>query len=160
MHLSKEVFLYYIKKSFRFGMMSLLAMTINFSVSIGGYKILGMNPNFSYALALILASTASFFMCRHFVYRTAQDHAPAKQYSQFILSTLSFRGCEYAAFWILFNIMKIWYLSAIIIVAVSATIIKFIFYNNFIFGEKLKSCKRITEPTNAVTLKRSVVEKV
>jgi putative flippase GtrA len=136
MRLSREYLVNYIIKSFRFGIMSFIAMVVNFTVSIGGHKILGMSPNLSYALALVFVSTTTFFMCRYFVYRTAAHHAPIKQYGKFILSTISFRGCEYAVFWILFNIVGIWYLWAIIIVAITSTIIKFFFYDAFIFGQK------------------------
>jgi putative flippase GtrA len=86
------------------------------------------------AAALIVVFVLNYFLQRFYVYQARQGCA-RKQLLLFLASSILFRGLEYIAFLIVFNIFGVQYLLAYIGVLCCSFIIKFFFYGRYVFQE-------------------------
>ncbi len=95
-------------------------------------EILNYPAAISYIFALFSASTASFFVCRYFVFKQHIKENIFKQYWKFISSSMVFRVVEFALFWLFVDILGYYYLYVFLVVQSASAILKFFIYN-FIF---------------------------
>lgn len=123
-----------LKKACRFGVTTVTGLVLNLTISVGGHEWLGISANITYAVALVTVMAVNFLLMRHFVYRTATEHRAMIQLWRFVISSVAFRSGEYGCFYLLHNVFGWWYVLVILLVQGTGTLVKFFFYNRFIFG--------------------------
>ena len=127
----------FIHKGLRFGVTTLVALTLHLVINVGGHELLGISSNILYPITLVSISASTFLLFRFFVYPEAKEKNAIRQGGGFVLTSIVFRLLEWCLFVVLFNVVGLWYVTCIIIVQVVGTISKFLFYNSFIFGGRL-----------------------
>jgi len=111
-----------------------VAIVLNLGISVGGHEWLGINENLTYAVALATVLSINFLLFRHYVYRHATQHGALIQLWRFVLASTGFRCGEYGFFCLLHNVFGWWYVLVILLVQGISTLLKFVFYERFVFG--------------------------
>lgn len=124
----------FIYKTMRFLTTSFVALYLHFIINVLGHELLGFNVNITYPISLVMVSLTTFLLSRFFVYPGASEKKFLYQGMQFIISSIIFRILEWGMFSLLVDIFGLWYIFSIIFVQTLGTIIKFIFFNFFVFG--------------------------
>ena len=127
----------FFKKACLFSLTTFAAIFINFGVNIVGHECFGISVNILYPIGIFSVSMSTFLLCRYVVYPNAKQKNAVKQGGQFIVSVLFFRCIEWCVFSILYNTLEWHYIICILLVQGGGTVIKFFFYNSFIFGKKM-----------------------
>ncbi len=123
-----------IGKGMRFCVTTLVALTFHLVINVGGHELLGIDSNVLYPITLLAISLSTFLLFRFFVYPEAREKNIARQGGGFILATVAFRLTEWGAFAALLNLAHLKYYWCILIVQVTGTVSKFLFFNFFVFG--------------------------
>ena len=129
----------WMRKGMRFGITTLCALLLHLIINGGGVELLHLSPDLTYPISLFAITLASFLLFRFFVYEGASEKNSLHQGGQFILATIIFRLLEWGFFLLLHKVFGLWYAFAIVLVQITGTISKFVFYNFFIFGKRTKN---------------------
>lgn len=105
---------------------------LTLAVTALGHEIFRLDEETAYLIALIITFGVNFLGARFYVYKST--YMPmGRQLGAFLLSSLGFRGLEYAAFLILHSLLGMYYLLASILIMTISFICKFLFYRSTIF---------------------------
>lgn len=127
-------------KAAKYGFVTILA----FCISVGGTaaltELLGLTPKIAYLIALITVFCFNFVMCRYFIFAGKAGNVRL-QLTAFTATSLVFRGIEYAAFYILYDLLALPYLLLIIAIQGTSSLTKFFWYNVVFSARKAPSAQ-------------------
>lgn len=115
-----------------FGLLGLVSFTLNLGLSALLHEVLGASEELSFGISLAVVFVVNFLACRYIIFDASGSNL-VRQLTAFTLSSLAFRGTEYAAFLLLHSLIGIHYLIAIITVLGISMISKFFFYRSAVF---------------------------
>jgi len=114
----------------RFGVLSATSAVISFGLTVALHELGGVAEEIAYAIALCTVFVTNFLGCRFFVY--PGNHRPLfRQFGEFLLSSLGFRGAEWVSFVLLIHLMP--YQLALVVVQAASFVAKFFFYRSRVF---------------------------
>ncbi len=114
----------------RFGMLSVASAVVTLGLPILLHEQFGTDPRVAVAVAYLCAFAGNFVVMRFFVFRHSGNAAASL--GRFAVSSLVFRGAEYAAFLLLFRAGMVYYLAQFIVVGVSFGV-KFLTMRHIVF---------------------------
>lgn len=121
---------------FRFGKLSVVSFAINLGLTITLHEWVGLATTLSFAITILFLYFFNFGAMRLYVFpvRAQRGHSVVKQATCFLISSAAFRALDYAAFLVLHLVFGFYYIATIIIVSGISFIVKYFFYNRWIFG--------------------------
>ena len=115
----------------RYFLMTGLSAMITLLLPVALHAGVGLSVETAVAVSLVAAFFVNFLTIRAFVFRSA---TPAgQQLVRFTLTSAGFRVGEYLFFLILYNILEIYYFTALIVTLVVSLPLKFLCYRRFVF---------------------------
>jgi putative flippase GtrA len=99
------------------------------------HEVFRVGEKLAFLIPLVVVFFVNFAACRYFVYG-ARSQPLARQFAKFAISSLGFRVGEYAVYWVLIDIIGMWYLAAVFIVMPTSFILKFVFFKVFVFAKR------------------------
>ncbi len=133
--INKEKLIPIIVRIYKFLHSSLVAFITNLVVLTTCVELLNFPEPLAYALAVFSATSASFLVCRYFVFKHSEREKFFKQYWKFVSSSMVFRIVEFSVFTICVELLNFYYFYVFLVVQTITTIIKFFFYKKFIFKD-------------------------
>jgi putative flippase GtrA len=91
-------------------------------------------PQLAFAFCLFLAFMVSFISFRYVVFAESRQKQAGKQLALFFITTLCFRGLEYAAFTVLNVVFGLHYMLSVLSALTASFLGKFFFYRRHVFG--------------------------
>ena len=116
----------------RFGVLGGISFALNLAVTTGLHELAGVRAETAYAVALALVLLTNFVACRLWVFGDSHGRA-LDQGVLFLISSLAFRGAEYAAFLVLHTLAGLHYLAAIVLITAFSVATKFLHYRFVVF---------------------------
>jgi|GEM_PF-5594848 len=116
-----------------FGSSGVVAMALNLLVTTTAHEAAGLSVGASYGLGFSVVLVVSFMLCRHKVFDAATQ-AIRPQFTRFVISSLFFRGAEYASCYLIFKVLGIHYFVSLVAVQITSFFIKFFFYRAVVFS--------------------------
>ena len=114
---------------------TVLSFLLNLGTTFLLHEALGLSEEFSFAIALALVFTTNFLLLRYYIFATAGGSFWA-QMSKFAMSTVFFRGFEYALFIVLHTWLGVQYLAAVVGILGVSFVLKFIVNKRMVFESK------------------------
>ena len=111
------------------------SFTLNLCVTTSLHEFFGVSPEISFAVGLVAAFLMNFASMRWWVFRGTR-RSVARQLTGFGLSSLFFRGLEYAGYIVLFRFAGVPYLAAAVLVLGISTVVKYVVYNSWLFSRE------------------------
>ena len=122
----------------RFGMLSGFSFVVNFGVTIALHDGLGWPAEAAFGAALATVFVTNFLISRYFVfadYRASGDRA-GRQLGLFALTSLLFRGTEWASFAVLHDALHLHYTAVMFGVLSVSAASKFLVYRFVVFARR------------------------
>jgi len=119
----------------RFLLLGAASFTLNISVTSGLHELLGVSPEISFAVGLVAAFLMNFASMRWWVFRGTRRPILV-QLTGFGLSSLCFRGLEYAGYLVLYRLAGLPYLAAAALVLGISTVVKYVVYDFWLFSRE------------------------
>lgn len=117
----------------RFGLGGVLLLPANLTVTALLHEVVGLMVEVAAACGFIAALVVGFALCRYVVF-DASAGSPARQFTAFAVSSVFFRGIEYAAFVALYRYAEAHYVVSIVAVVGVSFIFKFAYYKLVVFS--------------------------
>ena len=116
----------------RFAGLSAVSFGANLGLTVFLHEGVGVPQRGAYATALVCVFLLNFLGLRYVVYNSRKRTAPT-QLLGFLMSSLAFRGTEYAVFWVLVGLGTGHYAMLITCIAVLSAGLKFLFLRRTVF---------------------------
>ena len=97
------------------------------------HEVLGLNERLSYLIPLAIVFFFNFLTLRYFIFKATSKQMRGQLF-QFAASSLAFRAVEFGLYWILVDVMSVYYLAAAALIKPASFVGKFLFYKALIFG--------------------------
>ena len=121
------------KQLLRFGLGGVLLLPANLAVTALLHQVFGLMVEVAAACGFIVVLLVGFAMCRYVVFDASGDNA-ARQFTVFTVSSIFFRGIEYAAFVVLYRYADVQYVVSMVSVVGVSFIVKFAYYKLVVFA--------------------------
>ncbi|MFQ5416991.1 MAG: GtrA family protein [Myxococcota bacterium] len=119
----------------RFLLLGGLSFSLNLGITAALHEIFGVSPEVSFAVALVAVFCVNFAIMRCWVFR-GTSRPIRSQLAGFGVSSLFFRGLEYAGYFALFRYARFPYLvAALTVIGISFTL-KYVVYNFWLFSRE------------------------
>ena len=119
----------------RFFLLGALSFSVNLGITAGLHEIVGVSPEVSFAIALVVAFCMNFALMRWWVFRgTARPILD--QLMGFGVSSLFFRGLEYVGYIVLYRVAGLRYLVAAVAVLATSFTLKYVVYDTWLFSRE------------------------
>ncbi len=118
----------------RFLLLGAVSFGLNLAITAGLHERLAATEELAFLVALAVVLVVNFSVCRRFVFRST-DRDTARQFREFVLSSIAFRGAEYLAFLGVHSWFQVHYLLAATLILAASTAVKFVFYRGFVFRD-------------------------
>jgi len=118
---------------FRFGVATGLSAMVSLGVPAFLHEILGVEQKLAVAAGQVSVLLLNFVTIRMFVFRGSGSGRG--DFLRYLGSAAAFRGLEYLAFLLLFELVGLFYLTALLITLGTSTLIKFAWYR-FLFADR------------------------
>lgn len=119
---------------FRFLLTSASSALVTLGLPVILHELLHVDQKLAVAFGQATVFFLNFALIRVFVFRSS-DHA-GRQFLHYAGSAAVFRSLEYVAFLVLFQWLKLFYITALLITLGTSTVIKFVWYRFLFGGEK------------------------
>ena len=117
----------------RYGLGGVLLLPANLAVAALLHEVFGVIVEVAAACGFIVVLLVGFAMCRYVVFDAMGDNA-ARQFTAFAVSSVFFRGIEYAAFVALYRYADVQYVVSMVSVVGVSFIVKFAYYKRVVFA--------------------------
>ena len=119
--------------------LSALSFFVNLGLTTLLHEAAGVSAKIAFAVSLCVVFLMNFVLLRYVIY-AATAMTFRKQFAAFFLSSIGFRGVEYALFYLLLEAMgSERYQWAIVTVQVASFFMKFFFYRAIVFRRRRPS---------------------
>lgn len=118
---------------FRFAVSTCASALVTLGVPLVLHETVGVEQRAAVAISQATALLLNFLMIRIFVFRS--NRAAARDFAYYLGSAAAFRGLEYLLFLVLFEVGKLYYLTALVATLGMSTMLKFVWYR-YIFGKQ------------------------
>lgn len=122
-----------IRQLFRFALSTAISASLTVGLPILLHEGLGMDERPAVAIAFVAALMVNFVVMRHFVF--AARGSAREDMVRYVVTNTGFRLAEYAAFALLFTVLRLGYIVALLIVLGTSTVLKFVTYRLVVFGQ-------------------------
>ena len=119
----------------RFALGGVLSSAVVLGVSALLSELGSVDERVAAAIGLASSLVVNFNVMRHFVFRGNQQPL-VRQWLEFLASSGVFRGFEYVAFLVVNTVFHVHYLLALLLVLGTSFILKFIWYEGWVFRRK------------------------
>jgi len=119
----------------RYLLLSALSFTLTLGITAGLHEALGVSPEISFAVALVIVFLTNFTGMRSWVFRGTRRPV-VFQFMGFGLSSLSFRGLEYCGYLLLYRTFGIPYLAAAVSTIGVSFVVKYVVYDSWLFSRR------------------------
>lgn len=117
-----------------FGAAGVIALLANIAVTAMLREWVGLAVELAYAGGYTTVLIISFLLCRHAVFDAA-DGDLNRQFTVFVVSSVFFRGMEFAANVVCYKLFAIQYLWALVMIQSLSFVIKFFYYRAVVFSD-------------------------
>ena len=118
-----------------FGLLGVVGIVINTSLTAVAKELFGSPIAIAYLVGYGTTLLVGFLACRYFIF-TSERGAFLHQSSLFFVSSVVFRGIEYAGSLFLYEVVGVHYIAAIFCMAAISFFIKFIYFRYLFSGAK------------------------
>lgn len=119
----------------RFFLLGVLSFFLTLGLTAFFHEMVALPEEGAYFCAILVVFLVNFSGARYFVFN-ADGKPIVKQFLQFVVSSLFFRGGEFLAFLLLHSLLGMYYLLATVIVMTVSFIGKFMFYRSRVFNHE------------------------
>lgn len=103
-----------------------------FGLTVGSHELLEFSEHVAGGIALVSAYCINFLTARYIIFTNSESWS--RQLMRFIITSSSFRLCEYLGFVILIGVIGVYYLFALAVTLATSFILKFVIYKSWVFG--------------------------
>ncbi len=121
------------KQALRYGFSGVLSLPANLAVTVLLHEVFGLMVEAAAACGFIAALVVGFAMCRYVVFDASAGN-PVRQFTAYAVSSVFFRGIEYAAFVLLYRYAEVHYVVSMVVVVGVSFIVKFAYYKLVVFA--------------------------
>lgn len=123
----------------RFGIATGLSAIVSLGLPITLHELFGVDQRLAVGISQATVLAMNFLTLRLFVFRSS---GPVRTHVvRYAVSAVVFRGLEYASFLVLFEVIHLFYVTALVVTLFASTLTKFIWYR-YIFGQSVRGPER------------------